>query len=145
MPVMKFVITSDENRAKLISTTALPQPGQPLTTDWMQNAVSHYMHHFVLSPENGLAGMHDSLPALCMQYPGTTYLHSAIRAVSMANFARLNKMNPEYLSWAYRSYLEAVQSLRIALNDMTERTSATALMTTEILSEYDVGSSIWDK
>jgi hypothetical protein len=136
---MTFIIGSDGTGAKVVSTTALPQPKVPrLTTSWMQNAINHFMHHFVLRSENGLSGIHDSLPTLYIQNPGTTYLCSIVQAIAMANYARVNQMGPEYLSWARRLYGGAVQALRTALDDNAERASAVALMTTELLSEYDV-------
>lgn len=136
---MTFVIGSGDNGAKVMSTTALPSPQGPrLSTSWMQNAINHFMHHFVLQSADGLSGIHDGLPTLYMQDPGTTCLYSTVQAIAMANYARVNNMGPEYLSWARRLYGGAVHALRTALDDITERASATTLMTTELLSEYDV-------
>lgn len=134
---MTFVVDSYVRCAGHV-TTSNPGPSAPLATDWEANAVNHYIHHFVVAPQDELPGMHESLPDLYVRYPQATYLQSAVRAVAMAHLARVLKMGPEYTSIAQSSYGRAIHSLRRALDDDAEKRSTTALMTTELLSEYEV-------
>lgn len=107
-------------------------------TDWVQNAVSHYFRHFVVDPADGLPGIHDQVPWLYSHYPDRVYLQSAVQAVAVASLARVKRMGSSHLLKAQQLYGEAVRGLRFALGDAIESRSASALVTTELLSQYDV-------
>lgn len=138
------MVQADDGRPRQHIANALtandPNAAQMLSTDWVENSVSHFVYHFVLEHENGLPGLHYSLPDLRTRFSETKYLQDAIRAVALAHLVRVNKMSQTYTrkSWAF--YGNAVSGLRIALDDPSERTSAPALMTTELLSEFDVSA-----
>jgi hypothetical protein len=53
----------------------------------------------------------------------------------------VNRMGPEHLRRAQRLHGEAIRGLRIALSDETEARSSMALMTTELLWQYDVSQT----
>ncbi|KAH7396732.1 hypothetical protein DE146DRAFT_48063 [Phaeosphaeria sp. MPI-PUGE-AT-0046c] len=127
-----------ETGSQKIYTSASPQPSAPLATDWLVNAVNHYVQNFVLQAENGLPGMYNEVPRLCTLSPGKEYLQSAFQAVALCHIARVNRMGPEHLRKAQRLHGEAIRGLRTALNDEAEARSATALMTTELLWQYDL-------
>ena len=124
--------------AKTFLSSSPPAIAAPLATDWVQNAVSHYFHHFVLDPVGDLAGLHEDVPRLYAMYPNKTYLQCAVQATAMANLARVNGMDPDGLLRALRLRGEAMHGLRVALDDDAERGSATVLMTTDLLLQYDV-------
>jgi hypothetical protein len=119
-------------------TSTTPQPSAPLATDWPQNAVNHYVSNFVVSPKFGLPGLHDDLPRLYSLSPKKVYLQSALQAVALAHLAHVNRMSSELILKAQRLHSNAIMLLRTALNDDVEPRSATALITTEMLWQYDV-------
>ena len=118
--------------------TSAPTKAPP--TDWMINAVNHYAFKFVLGPIARAPGIHDSLPRLYMQSASVAYFQSAFQAVALALLARATQMSNTYSVRAEKLYGKAIRGLRVALNDETESVSATALMATELLSQYDVRS-----
>lgn len=130
-----------ETGSQKIYTSASPQPSAPLPTDWLENAVSHYVQNFVLKAENGLPGMYLDIPQLYTLSPEKGYLQSAFQAVALGHIARVNRMGPEHLRRAQRLHGEAIRGLRTALNDEIESRSAMALMTTELLWQYDVSQA----
>lgn len=132
-----FVVETGGGRQRMFTSTTV-QPSAPLATDWIQNAVNHYVHNFVIKPEGGLPGMHNVIPQLYSSCQSRSYLQSAIQAVALGHLARVNRMSSQYLRKAQVLHNDAVQSLRVALDDVTEACSATAMMTTELLWQYDV-------
>jgi hypothetical protein len=136
-----FVVETGSGR---MFTSTTPQPTAPLATDWLQNAVNHYVQNFVITPDCGLPGLHDNLPHLYTLSPDKVYLQSALQAVALAHLSRVNRMGSEYFFKAQRLHSNAVVHFRNALNDDVEARSATALMTTELLWQYDVRNSHTD-
>ena len=124
--------------SRTFSSSSPPVIAAPLATDWVQNAVSHYFHHFVVDPIDGLPGIHENIPRLYAMHPNKTYLQCAVQAAAMANLARVNDMGPDGLLSALRLHGEAISGLRVALDDDAERGSAAVLMTTDLLWQYDV-------
>ena len=143
MPLRTFIIEPGTGGPTRRSSMPVPQPSKiPLSTDWVKNAVNHFVHHFVLVSADDVPGFHETLPGLYLQHAdSTTYFQKAVQAVAMAHLARVSKMGPRYIYRAHQWYGEAIKALRIALDDHAERTSATALMTAEMLTEYDVSQS----
>jgi hypothetical protein len=119
-------------------TPAAPQPSTALATDWIQNAVNHYIHNFVIKPASGLPGFHAEVPHLYTYSADKTYLQSALQAVALTHLARMNRMGTDHLRRAQRLHGDAIQRLRTALSDDTEALSDSALVTTELLWQYDV-------
>jgi hypothetical protein len=138
-PGTTFVV--DTGGSKHFTWNAQPTSITP-RTDWTDNAVNHYVHQFVLLPGGGLPGIHDNVPAMYSYDGQKPYLQSAIQAVALANLARVKNMGLPYLVEAQRLYGQAIQGLRLALSDTTEGISPAALMTTEVLWQYDVRCSL---
>lgn len=82
--------------------------------------------------------MYNEVPQLCTSSSDKCYLQSAFQAAALGHIARVNRMGPEHLQRAQLLHGEAIRGLRTALYDETEARSATALMTTELLWQYDV-------
>jgi hypothetical protein len=124
---------------RIYSSTAL-QPAAPLATDWIQNATNYYVHGFVINPEieRRMPGLQNHIPELFNSFPDKTYFQTAFQAVALAHLARVNQMNPEHHHKARTLHQKAVREFRVALDDLVEARSATALMTTELLWQYDV-------
>lgn len=143
-PTTTFVLQSSGSSSRQYIAGVIPPRETSLSaalpTDWTEHAVTHYVHQFVVHSDSdgGLPGMHADLPELCMKFPRTGYFQTAVSAVAMVNFARVRKMTPEYSAKAQELYGISIGSLRVALNDVGESSSPTALMTTELLTEYDV-------
>lgn len=127
-----------ETGSRKIYSSATPQPGASLPTDWLENAVNHYIQNFVLKAEHGLPGMHNEVPKLYTSSPANGYLQSAFQAVALGHIARVNRMGPEHLRRAQQLHGEAIRGLRAALSDEAEACSSRALMTTELLWQYEV-------
>lgn len=108
------------------------------TTDWTSNAINHYVHHFVVPSVDGIPGLHNHIPMMYARYPDKGYLQNAVKAVAMANLARVNRMNQAQFLEAQKWYCESIRGLRIALCDAAEINSAATLMMAEVLSQYDV-------
>jgi hypothetical protein len=70
--------------------------------------------------------------------PEAGYFQHALRAVAQAHLVRVNQLSQEHILEARTSHHTAIRDLRVALNDITEARSATALITTELLWQYDV-------
>lgn len=135
---MLFIVeTADGNCERSYTSTAI-QPCAPLATDWLQNAVNHYVFNFVITPDCGLPGLQNDMPQLYTAFPNTMYFQHALQAVALLNLARINQMDREYLMKARVLHHKAIQGLRVALSDGIEARSATVLMTTELLWQYDV-------
>lgn len=122
-------------------TSANLPPSAPLATNWLDSAVSHYIHNFVITSDRGLPGLHDNIPRLYSAFPDRVYFRNAVQAVALAHLARVNQMGSNYLRSAEKLHANAVRLFRLALNDNTEARSATALMATELLWQYDVSIS----
>lgn len=82
--------------------------------------------------------MHDNFPRLYSRFTDTTYFRHAFEAVSLALLARATHMSTAYSLQAQSLYGKAVRQLRLALNNDAACSSATALMSTELLTQYDV-------
>jgi hypothetical protein len=137
-PATLFVIETGSGRT--YTSTTLP-PSAPLATDWLQHAINHYVHNFVIRPDCGLPGLYDDVPQLYTSFPNTMYLQRAVQAVALTHLAHVNQMGSAHLLRAQRLHGDAIQCLRVALNDDAEARSATALMTAELLWQYDVRGS----
>ena len=104
----------------------------------MQNALGHYFHHFVTDVRDGLPGKHERLCHLYTSSPEANFLQSALQGVAMANLARVKRMSGEHWIKAQTVYGNALYHFRRALASDTEAGSESALLTTELLIEYDV-------
>ncbi|CAM1510982.1 Fc.00g084950.m01.CDS01 [Cosmosporella sp. VM-42] len=111
--------------------------GSP-STDWLQCAVSHFFHNFVLLSNNGFPGYFEFLPRLYGADPAPLYLRYTVEAIAMAHLARTKHMGDSYLRKARGAYGSALHRLGLALSDGSEATSPSGLATVGLLWKYDI-------
>lgn len=122
-------------------TSSTPPPFNPLSTNWTQTSINYYFHHFLVEPRDGLPGQHEALLDLYVIHPQPSFLQFALQAVGLASLARVNHMGREYWIKAQCLYGHALRCLRDALAYFTNADLDIALMTIELLIEYEVYSA----
>jgi hypothetical protein len=110
----------------------------PMSTDWLQCAVSYFFRNYVLAPTNDFPGYYPFLPRLYEANPEAGYFRNSVEAIALATFARVKNMNPSYLRRSRQSYGLAVSQLRSVLNNASEAYSSAPLATVVLLWKYDV-------
>ena len=129
--------TSSQGSASQSQDETLTLPNSP-SIDWVQCAVSHFFHNFVLLSNNGFPGYFEFLPRLYGADPASPCLRHTVEAIAIASLANVKHMGESHLRKARRSYGSALQQLGLALNDSNKASSPAVLATVGLLWKYDV-------
>jgi hypothetical protein len=109
-----------------------------MSTDWLQVAIIHFFHNFVVPSDGPFPGFMEMLPRLFGMNPNSSYLNRSVEAISMAVLAKAKHMGSEYINIARTAYGLALQSLGSSLQQEKDSPSAAALATVDVLWRYDV-------
>ena len=119
------------------SSASSERPGQPMPTDWDQQAICLFFEDYVIPVEMGRGGYLSFLPDLYRQHQDIAYLSKALHAVSMASLANRTSMS-HLVVRARRSYGEALTLINVALNDERLAKSDELLASLMLLTKYEV-------
>ena len=108
-----------------------------LGTDWQHAAVCHFFGNYVQQSIENTPAYMDFLPKLYKRYSDVDYFRAALVAVSISGLAN-EKHNPSLLHRARQSFGRAITLFNAVLNDVEEAKSDTALVTTFLISKYEV-------
>ncbi|KAJ5293422.1 uncharacterized protein N7443_009375 [Penicillium atrosanguineum] len=109
-----------------------------MPTDWLQCAVSFYIHNYVLARADGFPGYYDFLPRLYGSNAEAGYFRNSVEAVAQASYAQVKKMSPIYFHRSRQSYGLALTQLGFVLNNAAEAYSPATLAAVALLWMYDV-------
>ncbi|KAL6892165.1 hypothetical protein GGI43DRAFT_387038 [Trichoderma evansii] len=109
-----------------------------MSTDWLEAAIVHFFHNFVVASDGPFPGFMELLPRLFGMNPDSSYLNRSVEAISMASLAKAKHMGNEYISRARTAYGLALKSLSSSLQQEKESPSAAILATVDILWKYDL-------
>lgn len=112
-----------------------------MSTDWLQVAIVHFFHNFVIPSDGLFPGFMELLPRLFGMNPGSSYFNRSVEAISMATLAKTKHMDNGYINMARTAYGLALHSLGSSLQQEKDSPSAAALATVDILWRYDVRMS----
>ena len=132
---MTIIVDDGYERLFASANSSLNPPPSP---DWVDVAVSHYMHAFVVKSRDGIGGIYESMPLIYAQSSHPPCIRPALQAVATINLARVKCMTGERWYRARRLYGDALHGLRLTLGNAGEAHSKTTLLTTVLLSEFDV-------
>lgn len=109
-----------------------------MSTDWLQVAIVHFFHNFVIPSDGLFPGFMEFLPRLFGMNPGSSYFNRSVEAISMATLAKTKHMDNGYINMARTAYGLALHSLGSSLQQEKDSPSAAVLATVDILWRYDV-------
>ncbi|EHK46022.1 hypothetical protein TRIATDRAFT_88599 [Trichoderma atroviride IMI 206040] len=109
-----------------------------MSTDWLQVAIVHFFHNFVIPSDGLFPGFMELLPRLFGMNPDSPYFNRSVEAISMATLAKTKHMDNEYINMARTAYGLALQSLGSSLQHEKDSPSAAVLATVDILWKYDM-------
>jgi hypothetical protein len=109
-----------------------------LSTDWEQQAITHFFYHYVSYPKNGGQGYLKFLPDLYTKNSDNEYLKNSLLAVSMATLGNISCMQQLQIN-SLRHYGHALQAVSRALQSPLEEAKINLLLTTIVLfQKYEV-------